>query len=48
MAVRRLEDLASFTQARAEEGLEHLRSHVALYRRDVQWIRSHADQLGPA
>jgi hypothetical protein len=45
MAVRRLEDLASFTQERADEGHEQLRSHVALYRRDVHWIRSHVDQL---
>ena len=48
MAMRRLEELGSFTQARAEEGHEQLRSHVALYRGDVHWIRSHADQLGPA
>lgn len=46
MAVRRLEELAAFTQARAEEGHEQLLSHVALYRSDVLWVRSHADQLG--
>ena len=45
MAVCRLEDLASFTEARADEGHEQLRSHVALYRRDVQWMSSHAGQL---
>ena len=48
VAVRRLEELASFTQARVDEGREQLRSHVVLYRRDADRIGSHADQLGRA
>lgn len=46
MAVQRLHELADFTQARADEGLEHLRSHADLYRRDASWIEERADALG--
>ena len=42
--VVRLEELAAFTEARVEEGQEHLRSHVELYRRDARWIDGHADR----
>ena len=45
VAVQRLEDLAAFTAARAEEGHEHLQAHVQLYRRDARWISTHTDQL---
>jgi len=38
VAVARLHDLAAFTEARADQGQEHLRDHVDLYRRDAQWI----------
>lgn len=44
-AIRRLQDLASFTEARAEAGHEHLRSHVTLYRRDARWIADEVDRL---
>jgi len=44
-AVPRLEELAAFTAARADDGHEHLRSHVELYRRDARWIAAHTDQL---
>lgn len=42
---RRLEELAAFTQARAEEGNGALRSHVDLYRRDARWVAAHLDRL---
>lgn len=45
VAVRRLEDLAAFTQARADDGNEHLRDHVALYHRDARWIGAHTEEL---
>ncbi|RAO12378.1 phosphotransferase [Micromonospora noduli] len=45
-AVHRLHDLAAFTEARADQGQESIRSHVGLYRRDARWITAHADQLG--
>jgi len=45
VAVVRLAELAAFTEARADEGHEHLRSHVELYRRDARWIAARADQL---
>jgi hypothetical protein len=38
VVVERLHALADFTEARAEEGHEHLRSHVDLYRRDAAWV----------
>jgi hypothetical protein len=38
VAVERLYDLADFTEARADQGQEDLRSHVDLYRRDARWI----------
>jgi hypothetical protein len=46
VAVPRLLDLAAFTEARADQGHETLRSHVLLYRRDAAWITAHADRLG--
>lgn len=46
MAVQRLGELADFAEARADEGLEHLRSHTDLYRRDASWIKERADVLG--
>jgi hypothetical protein len=42
--VVRLEELPAFTEARVEEGQEHLRSHVELYRRYARWIDGHADR----
>jgi hypothetical protein len=45
VAVERLEELAAFTEARAEEGNAALRSHVDLYRRDARWVAAHADGL---
>lgn len=38
VVVDRLRALADFTEARADEGHEHLRSHVELYRRDAAWV----------
>ncbi|MEV6847556.1 aminoglycoside phosphotransferase family protein [Actinoplanes sp. NPDC051411] len=38
VVVDRLHALANFTQSRADEGNEHLRSHVDLYRNDAAWI----------
>ncbi|MEU7976278.1 hypothetical protein AB0B48_30010 [Micromonospora sp. NPDC049089] len=40
-AVHRLHDLAAFTEARADQGQENLRSHVGLYQRDAMWITAH-------
>lgn len=48
VAVRRLDELAAFTLARADAGQEELRGHVGLYRRDALWIRSRTDALGGA
>lgn len=45
VTVQRLDDLAAFTQARAEEGNAALRSHVELYRRDARWVAAHVDSL---
>ncbi|MBQ1011112.1 aminoglycoside phosphotransferase family protein [Micromonospora sp. M51] len=45
VAVARLHDLAAFTEARADQGQETVRSHVELYRRDAAWITRHADEL---
>ncbi|MFI6236143.1 hypothetical protein ACIBD9_21525 [Micromonospora sp. NPDC050784] len=45
VAVRRLHDLAAFTNARADQGQENIRSHVELYQRDATWITGHADLL---
>lgn len=45
----RLEALAQFTAARADEGHEALRSHVDVYRADERWVAAHAERLtGPA
>ncbi|MEH0928953.1 aminoglycoside phosphotransferase family protein [Micromonospora sp. CPCC 205558] len=45
VAVARLHDLATFTEARADRGQETVRSHVGLYRRDAAWIIRYADGL---
>ncbi len=45
VAVQRLHELAAFTEARADEGHEHVRSHVDLYRRDASWLAEHTDVL---
>ncbi|MEU7847715.1 phosphotransferase [Micromonospora parva] len=45
VAVARLHDLAAFTEARADQGQETVRSHVELYRRDAAWITRHAGDL---
>ena len=45
VAVKRLEDLAQFTAARAAAGADHVLSHVALYDRDADWVTAHAHQL---
>jgi hypothetical protein len=47
-AVPRLDELAAFTQARADAGDDGVRSHVDLYRRDAAWIATHAGDLDPA
>ncbi|MFI6079381.1 phosphotransferase enzyme family protein [Actinoplanes sp. NPDC051343] len=50
VAVQRLHDLAAFIEARADQGQDHLRSHVELYRRDATWITARAanrDLRGP-
>lgn len=43
--VHRLEELATFTEVRANEGHQHLGSHVDLYQRDARWTAAHAEQL---
>lgn len=45
VTVERLEELAAFTQARAEEGNPALRSHVDLYRRDARWVAAQVERL---
>ena len=45
VTVERLEELAAFTQARAEEGNPALQSHVDLYRRDARWVAAHVNGL---
>lgn len=45
VAVTRLEELASFTQRRLDEGHQQLRGHADLYRRDARWTSAHADQF---
>jgi hypothetical protein len=46
-AVERLHALADFTEARADDGNEHLRSHVDFYRRDAAWIAA-TSAVGPS
>ena len=46
--MQRLQDLTAFTAAGAQEGHEHLRAHVHLYRRDARWISAHTQQLTEA
>jgi Phosphotransferase enzyme family len=41
----RLEELAAFTDRRANEGHHHLGGHAQLYRRDARWTAAHAAQL---
>lgn len=43
--IERLDVLARFTAARADEGHEAVRPHVALYRADMQWVAAHAERL---
>nr|WP_296071152.1 aminoglycoside phosphotransferase family protein [uncultured Actinoplanes sp.] len=45
IAVRRLHDLADFTEARATGTQHHLREHAGLYRRDAVWIDANIDGL---
>ncbi len=45
VVIRRLHDLAAFTQARADEGRDHLRSHVQLYLDDALWVTERADRF---
>ena len=45
VAIPRLEELADFTQARADAGNEDVRSHVEIYRRDARWIAAHSHDL---
>lgn len=45
VVVQRLEELADFTLARAEAGLEDVRDHVDIYRRDARWIGAHVGVL---
>jgi hypothetical protein len=45
VAVERLRELADFTAQRAASGDERLRSHVAIYLRDADWIAAHASAL---
>ena len=45
VAVQRLDDLAHFTQGRADAGQEDLRGHADLYRRDAAWIIAHTPGL---
>jgi hypothetical protein len=45
VAIDRLYDLAGFTESRADQGQEDLRSHVGLYRRDATWIAALSDRL---
>lgn len=44
-AVTRLIDLADFTERRADEGADHVRSHVAGYRADAQWLSTQTEEL---
>lgn len=44
-SVLRLEELADFTAERAAAGATELVSHVAIYRRDTDWIRAHLATL---
>lgn len=45
VAVARLHELAAFTEDRADEGREDLRSHAELYRRDARWITANLERL---
>jgi hypothetical protein len=45
-AIVRLEDLATFTAARAAAGATQVAAHVQVYRDDARWIEEHFEGLG--
>lgn len=44
-AIRRLEELAEVTAARAAAGADHVAGHVRLYRDDARWLAEHLQRL---
>jgi hypothetical protein len=45
VAVRRLQDLAEFTAARAAAGADRVAAHVQMYLDDRHWLSEHLEDL---
>lgn len=45
--IARLQDLATFTAARAAAGAPQVAAHAQIYRNDARWVEEHLEDLAP-